>query len=88
MPVVFLTSNLKKPKSQPTKIIVDGQSIKSVIDNVEKVYPGFKDKLLKNNRIKRGISIVVDGEVKRSGLLSRVSATSEIHFLSAIAGGA
>ena len=88
MPVVFLTPNLKKLESQPTKIIVDGLSIKSVIDNVEKIYPGFKDKLLANNRIKRRISIVVDGEVRRSGLLSRVSETSEIHFLSAISGGA
>ena len=88
MPVVFLPPNLKKLESQPAKIIVDGLSIKSVIDNVEKIYPGFKDKLLANNRIQRCIYIVVDGEVRRSGLLSRVSETSEIHFLSAISGGA
>ena len=87
MPVVFLTPNFQKLGETPEKIEVDGISIKSVIDNVNKLHPGFKDLLIENNRIKPGISIVVNGEIKRTGLLGSVSKNSEIHFLSAISGG-
>ena len=73
MPVVFLTPNFQKLGETPEKIEVDGISIKSVIDNVNKLHPGFKDLLIENNRIKPGISIVVNGEIKRTGLLGSVS---------------
>lgn len=71
------------------KVKVSGKTIRQVIDNLEALYPGFKDRLcdLESDRIRPNISVAVDGEITRLGLLQRVKEKSEIHFIPAISGG-
>ena len=70
------------------RVVVDGNSVRKIIDGLEDVHPGFKARLLDNRgRIKPNISVAVDGEVSEIGILERVSPNSEVHFLPAIAGG-
>ena len=88
MPLVHIPSNLQKHTLGQNKICIPGSSLKSVIDNLDSLHPGIKAGLLFGDRIKPNISIVVDGEIKRSGLMSNVSNKSEIHFIPRISGGA
>ncbi len=70
------------------KVKVEGSTIRRVVDNLEATYPGLKDRLSEEGRIRPNIAVIVDGQVSRLGLLQTVSDTSEVHFLPAIGGGA
>ncbi len=70
------------------KVKVEGSTIRQVVDNLETAYPGLKDRLSEEGRIRPNIAVIVDGQVSRLGLLQTVSDTSEVHFLPAIGGGA
>ena len=67
--------------------MVEGRSVRQIINNLEAAYPGIKARLVDNDRIMPGMAVIVDGEVSRLGLLQRVSEENEIHFLPAIGGG-
>ena len=66
---------------------VEGSTVRQVVENLTKAYPGFKERLVDNNRIKSNISVAVDGEVTPMGMLEKVGENSEVHFLPAIGGG-
>ena len=70
------------------QIPTDGQTIRQVIDNLESHYPGFKARICnEHDQIRSEIAVAVDGEVVTSGLRTRVSDSSEVHFLPALSGG-
>ena len=68
-------------------VVVTGSSVRQVINNLDEQYPGIKDRLVENNRIKPNISVAVDGEVSPLGILEKVGEDSEVHFFPAIGGG-
>ena len=67
-----------------------GQTIRQVIDNLDRVFPGLKMELYdaEEDLVMPGIAVVVDGETSQLGLLEHVQEDSEIHFLPALGGGA
>jgi molybdopterin synthase sulfur carrier subunit len=69
------------------RVVVEGATVRRIINNLETSYPGMKARLVDNDRIIPGMAVIVDGEVSRLGLLQRVSEESEVHFLPAIGGG-
>jgi len=66
---------------------VEGSTIREVIDNLERTYPGIRERLVTENRLRSNISVAVDGEITPLGLLEPVSPASEVHFVAAISGG-
>ena len=56
-------------------------------EHLEKAFPGIKERLVDDDRIKPNISVAVDGEVSPLGMLEKVAENSEVHFLPAIGGG-
>ena len=69
------------------RVEIGGVNIRQIIDNLEQEFPGFKDRVVEDGRVKPNISIAVDGEITPLGLIQKVSPDSEIHFLPAISGG-
>ena len=86
MATVYIPSLMRDITSQ-VKVQVPGATVRQIVDNLEQAYPGLKDRLMENNRIRPSISVVVDGEVTPIGLLEKVGEDSEVHFVPAIAGG-
>jgi len=68
---------------------VEGASVKQLINNLEKEYPGIRSLLCDEEGVDLlpGIAVIIDGETSQLGLLERVSEDSEIHFLPALGGG-
>jgi len=69
------------------QIVVSGSTVRQIVNNLEEIYPGIKDRLAENNRIKPTIAVAVDGEITPLGMLEKVNEESEVHFLPAIGGG-
>ena len=69
------------------QVQIAGATIRQVVNNLEKEFPGIKDELCEDDDINPGIAVVVDGETSNLGMLERVNEDSEIHFIPAMAGG-
>ena len=70
------------------QIPTDGQTIRQVIDYLDSHHPGFKARICnEHDQIRPETAVAVDGEEVTSGLRTRVSQSSEVHFRPALAGG-
>ncbi len=87
MATVFIPSLMRNLTGGGEKVEVPGSTVRQIVDNLERAYPGVKDRLVENNRIRRGIAVSVDGVTSTMGLLEKVGEDSEVHFLAAISGG-
>ncbi len=87
MAIVYIPASLAALTSGAASVEVEGLNIRQVIESLERIYPGLREKLLDGNRLRTNISVAVDGEVSPLGLLEPVSRRSEVHFVAAISGG-
>ena len=87
MPTVYIPTLLQAVTGGKSAVQVDGSTVRQVIHNLEKVYPGIRERLLDQGKLRPNISVAVDGEVTPMGLLEAVGAQSEVHFVAAIKGG-
>ena len=87
MATVYIPSLMQKLSEGNSKVQIEGSSIRQIVNNLESRYPGFRDRLVENGRIKGNISVAVDGEITPLGMLEKVAENSEVHFLPAIGGG-
>jgi molybdopterin synthase sulfur carrier subunit len=78
---------MQELSSGEQRVNVQGNNIRQVIDNLDAVYPGFKDRLVEDGRVKPNISVAIDGEISPLGMIEKVGEDSEVHFLPAISGG-
>tara|TARA_B100001094_G_C18180930_1_gene800852 strand:- start:388 stop:651 length:264 start_codon:yes stop_codon:yes gene_type:complete len=87
MPKLFLPYHLKKETNNEDYVEVAGKTLREVIDNLEKMYPGTKEYLVEDNRIKPGLAAICGYSATRKGLLQELEQDTEVHFLPSIAGG-
>ena len=64
-----------------------GATVREVVDDLERQWPGIRYRLVDNGRLRSNLSVAVDGEVSPLGLGEAVEPASEVHFVAAIRGG-
>ena len=69
------------------QVEVRGQTVRELIDQLDREYPGIGDRLREGSRLRSGVAVSVDGVISPEGLRTRLEPGSEVHFLPAIAGG-
>ena len=87
MPVVGIPSLLRDLTNGERSLAVEGVTIRDVVDNLDKLYPGLKERLCDGDRLRPSISIIVDGHTSTLKLRERLQASSEVHFVISISGG-
>jgi molybdopterin converting factor small subunit len=87
MPTVYIPALLQNLTDGKGQVEAPGSTVREVIHNIEKSYPGVRDRLIDNGQLRANISVAVDGEITPLGLLEEVGEASEIHFVAAIKGG-
>lgn len=87
MPVVGIPSLLRDLTHGQRSISVEGETVRQVIENLEKIYPGVKDRLCEEDRLRPSIAVVVDGHTSTLKLRHKLTASSEVHFVVSISGG-
>ena len=87
MATVFIPSLMQKLSDGNHRVEVDGSNVRQIVDNLDAQYPGFKERLVDDGRIKGNISVAIDGEITPLGVLGKVGENSEVHFLPALGGG-
>ncbi len=89
MPEVWIPPRMQVLTGGQKTVQVEGASVRQVINNLEKDYPGIKARLCEEDGtdLLPGIAVIVDGETSQLGLLEKVGEDSEVHFLPALGGG-
>ena len=87
MAMIFIPTMLQKMTDGAQKIEMEVRNVRQVIERLEELYPGIKDRLLEDGDIAPNIAVAIDGDVAIMGLLQRVGENSEVHFVPAIGGG-
>lgn len=87
LPVVGIPSLLRDLTDGQRSLVVEGDTIRDVIDNLDQLYPGLKERLCDGDRLRPSIAIVVDGRTSTLKLRERLQESSEVHFVISISGG-
>jgi len=87
MATVFIPALLRKLTQGKDRTVATGATLKDIIDDLERQFPGFRDRVIEKGDLAGSIAVAVDGEVITGGLSESVPANSEIHFVPAIGGG-
>ena len=87
MATVFIPTMLQPMTGGVKQVEFEAGNVRQVIDGLDLLYPGIKERLVEEGRIRPSLAVSIDGEVARMGLLEKVGPRSEVHFVPAIAGG-
>lgn len=85
---VFIPAAMRKLTDGKTEVHIPGSTLREVIENLEKEYPGTWDHIMDEDRIKPGVAAVVGEQPTRQGLRHKIEDDdTEVHFVPAISGG-
>lgn len=87
MPIVFIPASLRKLTGGVERTAVSGRTVRQVIDELDRRFPGFRAQLIDGGDLKASVAVSIDGEIGTGGLLDPLHENSEIHFLPALSGG-
>ena len=87
MATVFVPTMLQTMTGGVKQVEIEATNVRQIISGLEELYPGIRDRLVEEGRIRRNLAVAIDGEVARMGMLEKVAETSEVHFVPAIGGG-
>jgi molybdopterin converting factor small subunit len=88
MATIWIPSLLRDLTGGQETVTVAGANVRQIVEALEERFPGVKARLCDVNGLRPGIAVAVDTQLSRLGLLQPVSASSEVHFLPAVSGGA
>ena len=85
---VWIPALLRDLTKNQEKVKVKGKSLRTLIDNLDSLYPGIKKRLVTDDDILRtDISFLVNGEISYKGLRQKLNESDEVYFVPVIAGG-
>ena len=89
MATVRIPTPLRTLTGGEDQVQAAGETVKDVIEDLEKNHPGIRERLLDDKGVRRFVNIYVGEEDIRflDGLGTKLKATDEISIVPAIAGG-
>jgi sulfur-carrier protein len=87
MPVVWIPSLMRALTDNQEQVQVSGETLRELVENLEAKFPGIRDRVIEDDRIKPGLAVSINGEITNDGLRTGIADADEIHFVAAISGG-
>ena len=87
MAKIFIPTMLQSLTAGTKQVDLEARNVRQVIERLDEMYPGIKDRLVEDGEIRPNLAIAIDGDVAIMGLLEKVGENSEVHFVPAIGGG-
>jgi molybdopterin converting factor small subunit len=87
MATVAIPAPLRKLTAGATTVSVPGDTLGEVIDRLDELHPGIKERLVDEGKVRRGFAVFIDNQMPTTGLRTRLSPEAEVYFAPAIAGG-
>jgi molybdopterin synthase sulfur carrier subunit len=87
MPTIWVPPLLRDLTGGRETVVVSGANVLQVIEALDRLHPGVKERLCEGDELRSGIAVVVDTQLAPRGLLQPLTERSEVHFIPAIGGG-
>ena len=87
MAKIFIPTMLQSLTAGTKQVDLQARNVRQVIEQLDEMYPGIKDRLVEDGEIRPNLAIAIDGDVAIMGMLEKVGENSEVHFVPAIGGG-
>ena len=87
MAVVWIPPLLRDLTAGQETVTVCGDTVRQLVDALDRLYPGIRDRLCDDNGLRPGIAVAVGTGIAHLGLAEPVLDDAEVNFLPAIAGG-
>ena len=87
MAKVFVPTLLRELTGGQSEVEADGATVRLLIEDLDRRFPGLGARLTDGGKLRANISVAIDGEISPLGLIEKVPAGSEVHFVTAIKGG-
>ena len=87
MATVFIPSQLRKLTNGVEHLELEVRNVRQVIEELEARFPGIKERLCDGAELSPSIQVCVGQTISSRGMITKVAADSEVHFLPAIGGG-
>jgi molybdopterin synthase sulfur carrier subunit len=87
MATVFIPALFRQMTGGATKVDVPGSTLRQVLDNLEGLHPGIRERVVDDAGFRPEVFVAINGE-EGLGLDAPVGETAEVYILPAIAGGA
>ncbi len=87
MAKIFIPTMLQSLTAGTKQVNLEARNVRQVIERLDEMYPGIKDRLVEDGEIRPNLAIAIDGDVAIMGMLEKVGENSEVHFVPAIGGG-
>ena len=87
MATVFIPTQLRKFTNGVEQLELDVRNVRQVIEELETRFPGIKQGLCDGEELSASIQVCVGQTLSSRGMITKVAADSEVHFLPAIGGG-
>lgn len=84
---VFIPALLRKLTGGKDRTQATGATLGDIIDDLDRQFPGFRDRVVERGDLAGSVAVSIDGEVITGGLAEPVPPNGEVHFVPAIAGG-
>jgi len=84
---IFIPTMLQSLTAGVKQVDLDARNVRQIIERLEELYPGMKDRLVEDGEIRPNLAIAINGDVAIMGMLEKVEENSEVHFVPAIGGG-
>ncbi|HIA18741.1 MAG: MoaD/ThiS family protein [Pirellulaceae bacterium] len=87
MALVFIPTQLRQLTNGVEQLELDVRNVRQVIEQLESRFPGIKERLCEGDELSPSIQVCVGQTLSSRGMITKVAADSEVHFLPAIGGG-
>ncbi len=87
MAKIFIPTMLQSLTAGTKQVDLEARNVRQVIEKLDEMYPGIKDRLVEDGQIRPNLAIAIDGDLAIMGMLEKVGENSEVHFVPAIGGG-
>lgn len=88
MATVHLPTNLRPLAGGRDRVEAPGATLRQVFDALDARWPGLKQQIVEDGRIRPQLAVAVDGSVVDGGLVVAVDEDAEIFLIPAVGGGA
>lgn len=87
MATVVIPALLRKLTGGKDRTQAVGATLKDLVDDLERQFPGFRERVVENGDLAGSVAVALDGEIITGGLAEPVPPDCEVHFVPAIGGG-
>jgi molybdopterin synthase sulfur carrier subunit len=87
MATIIIPALLRKLTGGKDRTEAQGRTLGEVVNDLERQFPGFRERVVEDNDLSGSIAVSIDGEIITGGLSEPVPPNCELHFVPAIGGG-